>query len=199
MSDAPRRSYPANGYADLVKELHQAADEYDQGHGPLHAAAANAIDHLSTLLESRHPAQGSLHCDDNWTLHRQSDDQMVDHRFSIWSAEHPVVLANEIPGEEGVLAHIVSILNAQGKPDYGAWRPIETFLPEVAAEESTPSVLVWDRGEVSEAYYNGETDSWWLANTSEHDFDACKAIYPTHWRRKPDGPAIPSTASGGAA
>ncbi len=40
------------GYADLIKDLHQAADEYDRGHGPLHALAANAIEHLTTLIHS---------------------------------------------------------------------------------------------------------------------------------------------------
>ena len=59
MSDAGTHSCPEIGYADLLKELHQAADEYDRGHGPLHAAAANAIGHLSTLLKSRGVAQAA--------------------------------------------------------------------------------------------------------------------------------------------
>jgi hypothetical protein len=47
---------PPASYADLVRELGQAAEEYDRGHGPLHAAAANAIQHLETLLHSAaHP------------------------------------------------------------------------------------------------------------------------------------------------
>ena len=37
-------------YTQLAKELHQAAEEYDRGHGPLHAAAANAILHQETLI-----------------------------------------------------------------------------------------------------------------------------------------------------
>jgi hypothetical protein len=48
---------PQLGYRDLVRELGQAAEEYDRGHGPLHAAAANAIQHLETLLQSRDDAQ----------------------------------------------------------------------------------------------------------------------------------------------
>ncbi len=48
----------ASDYAELVRELHQAAEEHDRGHGPLHAAAANAIDHLMTLIRLMRP--GSL-------------------------------------------------------------------------------------------------------------------------------------------
>jgi hypothetical protein len=58
----------------------------------------------------------------NWILHRQPDDQIIDHKFSIWSGEHPVVLANEMPGEEGALAYIVSSLNAQAAPITHRWR-----------------------------------------------------------------------------
>jgi len=47
------------GYADLVKDLHQASDEHDRGHGPLHALAANAIEHLTTLLISAHAPNGA--------------------------------------------------------------------------------------------------------------------------------------------
>lgn len=65
------------------------------------------------------------------------------------------------------------------------WQPIDTYKPD----DQYNSVLVVDRGHVSEAYYNGESDSWWRANTSEHDFDACQAIYPTHWMPKPAPPA----------
>lgn len=57
MTEPHARLSAANGYADLVRELGQAAEEYDRGHGPLHAAAANAIQHLETLLQSRAPAQ----------------------------------------------------------------------------------------------------------------------------------------------
>lgn len=52
----------------------------------------------------------------NWVLHRQPADQVADHKFSIWSGEHPVILANEVPGEEGALAHIIDVLNGtQGR------------------------------------------------------------------------------------
>jgi hypothetical protein len=57
MTDSDNHSSAATGYADLVRELHQAAEEYDRGHGVLHAAAANAIQHLETLLQSRGAAQ----------------------------------------------------------------------------------------------------------------------------------------------
>jgi hypothetical protein len=52
---APHHSQPGSDYADLVRELHQAAEQYDRGHGPLHAAAANAIDHLMTLIRLMAP------------------------------------------------------------------------------------------------------------------------------------------------
>jgi hypothetical protein len=50
-----QRTSAASDYADLVRELHQAAEEHDRGHGPLHAAAANAIDHLMTLIRLMQP------------------------------------------------------------------------------------------------------------------------------------------------
>jgi hypothetical protein len=61
MTDRDTRLSAATGYADLVRELHQAAEEYDRGHGVLHAAAANAIQHLETLLQSRGAAQSPTH------------------------------------------------------------------------------------------------------------------------------------------
>lgn len=75
-----------------------------------------------------------------------------------------------------------------------SWMPIETAPKD-------KNVLVDDRGQVSEAYYNGETDTWWLANTSEHDFDHADAIYPTIWHPLPALPAssLPSTQSASAA
>lgn len=65
MSDR-HQSQAASDYADLVKELHQAADEYDRGHGPLHAAAANAIDHLMTLIRLMQPRSGVQTEDVRW-------------------------------------------------------------------------------------------------------------------------------------
>lgn len=67
------------------------------------------------------------------------------------------------------------------------WLPIETFDP-INSDEPVPSVLVVDRGMVSEAYYNGETDTWWLANTSDYDFDHSEPIYPTLWMPLPSPP-----------
>jgi hypothetical protein len=52
------------------------------------------------------------------------------------------------------------------------WQPIET------APKDTDVLVVHDGDWVSEAYYNGESNSWWLANTAEHDFDPSSAIYP---------------------
>lgn len=46
-----------------------------------------------------------------WELHRQPKDQISDHKFSIWCDGDIVVLANPVPGEEGVLATIVDALN----------------------------------------------------------------------------------------
>jgi hypothetical protein len=57
MTNSPDGCSAASRYADLMRELHSAADEYDRGHGPLHAAAANAIQHLETLLQASGPAQ----------------------------------------------------------------------------------------------------------------------------------------------
>lgn len=72
----------------------------------------------------------------------------------------------------------------------GAWQPINDYVPG----HDNQSVLVVDRGIVSEAYYNGESDTWWLANTSEHDFDHAEAIYPTLWQPMPTAPSEhPST------
>lgn len=91
-------------------------------------------------------------------------------------------------------------------------RPLAYFWAEIAASairtliDATPavqsawrtdmenapkdrSILVVDRGEVSEAYYDGETDSWWLAHTAPYDFDNTKAIYPTHWQLMPATPS----------
>lgn len=62
------------------------------------------------------------------------------------------------------------------------WQPMETAPKD-------EDCLVTHDGFVSEAYYNGETDTWWLANTSEHDFDAARPIYPTHWMPLPTAPA----------
>lgn len=46
-----------------------------------------------------------------WTLHRQPKDVIADYEFSIWCDGEAVVLANVMPGEEGVLATIVKAVN----------------------------------------------------------------------------------------
>jgi hypothetical protein len=48
----------------------------------------------------------------SWELHRQPRGAIADHEFSIWRDGEIVVLANRMPGEEGVLEEIVEILNA---------------------------------------------------------------------------------------
>jgi len=48
----------------------------------------------------------------SWELHRQPRDAIADHEFSIWHDGKIVVLANRMPGEEGVLESIVETLNA---------------------------------------------------------------------------------------
>src|SRR6185312_10851193 len=68
------------------------------------------------------------------------------------------------------------------------WQPIDTCDRSLFG-----NVLVVEQGIVSEAYYNGESDSWWLANTAEHDFDHAAPIYPTHWMRLPEPPSVTST------
>ena len=50
-----------------------------------------------------------------WTLHRQPKDQIADHEYSIWCDGEPVVLANIMPGEDGVLATIVKAVNNHGR------------------------------------------------------------------------------------
>ena len=62
-----------------------------------------------------------------------------------------------------------------------AWQPIETA-------PKTHSIIVWEEGVMGEAYYDHEEKSWWWANTGPHDFDACKAIYPTLWHPMPIPP-----------
>jgi len=47
-----------------------------------------------------------------WELHRQPEDQIGTHEYSIWCDGEVVVLANAMPGEDGVLATIIEILNA---------------------------------------------------------------------------------------
>lgn len=46
-----------------------------------------------------------------WELHRQPQDQIADHEYSIWCDGELVMMANSMPGEEGVLATIVAALN----------------------------------------------------------------------------------------
>jgi hypothetical protein len=67
------------------------------------------------------------------------------------------------------------------------WKPISEW--ESAPDDiKSANVLVAEDGIVSEAYYNGEDDSWWLANTAEHDFDPAHPIYPQAWARMPAPP-----------
>lgn len=77
-------------------------------------------DNIDTIIRALRGVTQPFPCSEyaNWTLHRQPNDLIADHKFSIWSGDHPVVLANEVPGEEGALAHIVNLLNvAQPAPD----------------------------------------------------------------------------------
>lgn len=71
-----------------------------------------------------------------------------------------------------------------------SWQPITDLVPE----HDNPNVLVVDQGIVSEAYYSGESDTWFKAGKSEHDFDFVSGdrLYPTHWMPMP---APPSTIS----
>lgn len=59
-----------------------------------------------------------------WELHRQPKDVIADHEYSIWCDGEPVVLANVIPGEDGVLATIVEILNASPLPSKDRETPL---------------------------------------------------------------------------
>lgn len=78
----------------------------------------------------------------------------------------------------------------------GAWQLIETYDP---AHEL--NVLVVDQGVSSEAYYDGESDAWFKAGKSEHDFDFVSSdrLFPTHWMPMPAGPSVPLTPLGSAA
>lgn len=86
----------------------------------------------------------------NWVLHRQPADQIADHKFSIWSGERPVVLVNEVPGEEGALAYIVSVLNGAESDKEAVklayvkrWRTI-VKLPAKYADEIVEALRVPD-------------------------------------------------------
>jgi hypothetical protein len=61
---------------------------------------------------------------------------------------------------------------------------------DIATAPKDRNVIVWENdGEVmGEAYYDGEDDSWWWANTSPHDFDACRQVYPNLWHPMPAPP-----------
>lgn len=54
-----------------------------------------------------------------WELHRQPRDAIADHEYSIWYDGQIVVLANRMPGEEGVLEAIVEKLNAADSSQLG--------------------------------------------------------------------------------
>jgi hypothetical protein len=56
----PSASPGCGDYSDLVAELHEAAEEYLDGHGPRQAAAANAISHLMTLLGAAQTGRSDL-------------------------------------------------------------------------------------------------------------------------------------------
>lgn len=72
-------------------------------------------------------------------------------------------------------------------PVAGEWQPIADFVPG----HDNPNVLVVDQGSVSEAYYDGENDSWFKAGKNPHDFDfvSSDALYPSHWMPLPEPPA----------
>lgn len=86
----------------------------------------------------------------------------------------------------GIIAHLLS---------GPAWLPIETYDP---AHEL--NVLVVDQGVVSEAYYDGESDTWFKEGKSEHDFDFVDSdrLFPTHWMPMPEAPSVPQADRGGA-
>lgn len=87
----------------------------------------------------------------------------------------------------------------QRPADCGAWQPIEDYVPG----NDNLNVLVVDQGVVSEAYYNGESDAWFKAGKSEHDFDFVSGdrLFPTLWQPMPKPPtsSAPSTTRGGEA
>lgn len=59
-------SSTGSDYADLVAKLHEQAEWYCDGHGPLHALAANAIEHLTTMLRSVGAAQAAPEPEGMW-------------------------------------------------------------------------------------------------------------------------------------
>jgi hypothetical protein len=63
------------------------------------------------------------------------------------------------------------------------WKPIETAPKD-------QSIIAWDPEceAMGEAYYDGEDDSWWWANTAPHDFDPSRPFYPSLWHPMPTPP-----------
>ena len=70
------------------------------------------------------------------------------------------------------------------------WRRIgeRTMENGASAPWDGKPVLVVDDGIVSEAYYHGETVTWWLAQSADGDFDPSRPIFPTHWAPMPAPP-----------
>lgn len=90
---------------------------------------------LRAAATSPHPRGKGL-----WSLHKQPDDCVTEHAYSIWfsESEHenaaPVILANASPGDEDKLQEIVDLANA-APPPAGADAVREALKPFAAVAE----------------------------------------------------------------
>lgn len=165
-------------YADLTRELHSAADQYDRGHGPLHAAAANAIQHLETLLQSsgptRHPPVPIA-----WFCEGDPD---IATAFS-WKA-------GSCQSCDKVRIPVYALTS--NEPQSVVWQPIETAPKDkpimLCVEGFLPSVGRW-----------WPVDSCWASFDWEGHFESDKEMSdhvngsryePTHWSPLPAGPSV---------
>lgn len=115
-------------------------------------------------------------------------------RITLWlrnkSGTH---LRYSVPLESSEGDVLVDLEAALSRPAHGGW----SFDME-AAPKDRDLILAYDEI-AAEGYFNGENETWWLANTAEHDFDPSRPIYPYAWREMPKAPADPRNDRGSPA